>query len=228
MKGIGIPGSSPGRSQSKPISIGPRRPAGGQNYGGNSIAQSCPAPRAPIIGSLPAPSHMDVMPPLSLPPPSPEAFSMDPIYHRNASAKFASSCPATIAHFPRSLTQRSDHRIQSLLECSNANCPDGDDSALSSSVTGFSILSNGSVEMPPAGRLAGNEPMVEGTAQSSIAHDQMPSGRIARNFSNNNSVDDGGVFELDGVDAEKEGLEKKMETLDLEEDEEGGMFDFES
>jgi hypothetical protein len=30
---------------------------------------------------------MGEMPPLSLPPPSPEVFSTDPIYHRDASAQ---------------------------------------------------------------------------------------------------------------------------------------------
>ena len=75
------------------------------------VAASCPAPRAPIIGSLPPPTVAMMMPDLALPPPSPAAddslMGMASAGRRTGSAhgsrpasKLASSAPAAVAHFP--------------------------------------------------------------------------------------------------------------------------------
>lgn len=222
-------GSSPrGRTASKPISINPRRPFPSSTHE-SSIAQSCPAPRAPIIGSLPAPSNMGEMPPLSLPPPSPEAFSLDPIYHRNASAQFASSCPAQLAHFPSTLTNKAQpQRVQGSLTKSSL---DSNDAPISGSLTGLSILSQGN----PLGKNAesgslGKSNLASSIEERHIEEEEVPTGRLNRSFSNS-SIDDGGVFALDGMDGMdntgQDGLDKKLETLELDDDA-GGMFDFES
>ena len=87
-------------STTKPIQM--RRPmpwdgagggGGGGGIGGDLYSQSMPAPRAPIIGSMPAPMHMPdttvKMPELDLPP------SVEVRQSPLASlSRYAASCPA--------------------------------------------------------------------------------------------------------------------------------------
>ena len=125
-----------GSTPSLPISI--RRPASGRTTEAGAsadldfaaaghAAQSCPAPRAPVIGSLPPPSHSMMMPELSLPPSAPDVAAAPLAAALNAGGlnsdfndaadlggggggeglrSVASSCPAVVAHFPDRL-QRS-------------------------------------------------------------------------------------------------------------------------
>ena len=113
--GGGASASSP-RNMTQPISI--RRPPAVTHGTGavtvpsasamNGVAASCPAPRAPIIGSLPPPTVAMMMPDLALPPPSPAAddslmgmaSAARSAGHGRPTSKLASSAPAAVAHFP--------------------------------------------------------------------------------------------------------------------------------
>mmetsp|Transcript_4210 Transcript_4210/g.6166 ORF Transcript_4210/g.6166 Transcript_4210/m.6166 type:complete len:251 (+) Transcript_4210:1688-2440(+) len=120
-------GSPSTTSTSRPIPINKARlPVPGttsaeSNEKGFGMAQSCPAPRAPIIGSMPAPSMLaNRMPNLELPPQSPDAGSSSMPNHGYAQSapaqRFLLSSKKPILHElrirDRSDSEKSDSRYR--------------------------------------------------------------------------------------------------------------------